>query len=243
MVASMLTMDQPNLKYYPIFLNVHGRRCIVVGGGRVAERKVMRLHEGGASVVVIDRTLTPSLESLKINGLIEHIDGFYESGYLKGAFLVIGATDDPGTNDRIFGDARGTGILVNIVDDPKRSDFILPSLMERGDLVIAVSTGGKSPALAKHLRQDLEGRFGPAYGAMLKLLGLLRDRMSSRSGPSGMNQAVFEALIHSDLLTEIQGGNRNAIKGLVWEIAGEELTEVNLDSIFCFGDCSGGEAD
>ena len=144
------------LKYYPVFWNITGKKCVVIGGGEVAARKVARLLECGAQVQVVSPELVPEMTALKKEGSVEHIDGDYTSEHLCGACLVIGATDDEQVNARISHDARTKGIPVNIVDDPQKCDFILPSLVERGDLTIACGTGVTSPALARHFREELE---------------------------------------------------------------------------------------
>lgn len=223
------------MNYYPVFLDIRGRRCVVVGGGNVAERKVARLHEGGALVTVVDRALTPMLAAMKAEGQIEHIDALYAASCLDGAFLAIGATDDPAINGRIFADARRAGILVNIVDDPERCDFILPSLMERGDLAVAVSTGGKSPALARRLRRQLEGWIGPEYGVLLALLGTLRERVKNKGGSAAEHRDIFEALVRSELLNAIRQGDRDGVARLVRETAGEELDAADIAKAFGTG--------
>ena len=126
---------------------------------------------------VIGKSLTPALAALKGEGRIVHHAADYHEDQLRGAFLVIGATDSDAVNERIARDARARGIPVNIVDDPARCDFILPSVVERGDLAIAVSTGGKSPALAKKLRKELEGAYGPEYAVLIEILGELREKV------------------------------------------------------------------
>ena len=148
------------MKYYPVFWDIAGKKCIVVGGGEVAERKVQRLIDCGAEVLVISPELTLELVRLREKKMITHIAGVYAVEFLYGAVLVVGATDDEKINAAISSDARQKGIPVNIVDDPQKCDFILPSIVERGDLVIAIGTGGKSPALSRHLREELEGICG-----------------------------------------------------------------------------------
>src|SRR4030042_230398 len=152
--------------YYPIFLDLKGKRCIVVGGGSVAERKVEMLLEHETSVTVISPELSPKLQHLADQGAIKTITRNYQKGDLKGAFLVIAATDDPSVNAAVAGQARKQRALVNVVDDPRASDFIVPSMVRRGDITIAISTAGKSPALARKLRSLLEATL-PAGDAFL----------------------------------------------------------------------------
>lgn len=131
-----------------------------MGGGDVAERKAERLLDFGAHVSIVGKSLTPLLETMKREGRIEHVEADYDEAFLGDAFLVIGATDRDDINAKISRDCKNKGVLVNIVDDPEKCDFILPSIMRQGDLLIAISTGGKSPALAKKMRQELESSTG-----------------------------------------------------------------------------------
>jgi len=211
------------MNYYPIYLDITGRRCVVAGGGDVAERKVERLLACGAHVVVIGKTLTPALKALKKAGRIDHIEDDYGAACLREAFLVIGATDQDEVNARISADARERGILVNIVDDPDRCDFILPSLFQRGDLSVAISTAGKSPALAKQLREDLEGRYGQEYLILLKILGILREKVKARGRSSDENKGLFELVVHSNILDLIRGKNWDGVRKKIYELTGEDM--------------------
>ena len=195
----------------------------MVGGGDVAERKVQRLLECGACVVVIGRTLTPALKVMIKDGLIDWIEGDYDEALLHDAFLVIGATDREAVNARISEDARKKGIMVNIVDDPEKCDFILPSLFQRGDLTVAISTGGKSPALAKKMREELEGLYGPEYLILLNLLGAIREKIKARGTSPDDNKRLFEALVNSDILQHIRENNWDRINMLVLDLTGEDM--------------------
>ena len=208
------------MRYYPIGLDISGRRCLVIGAGEVGERKAQRLLECGARVSVVGRELTPALSGLAQAGRIAHIPGDYDEGHLEGVFLVIGATDDRVVNERIYRDARKRGVLANIVDDPERCDFILPALCRRGDLVITVATGGKSPALAKKLRQELEERYGPEYEVLLKLMGELRGKIIDRGEGSDENRKLFETLVDSDILEHIRKGQWKKVEAVVKDITG-----------------------
>jgi precorrin-2 dehydrogenase/sirohydrochlorin ferrochelatase len=208
------------MRYYPIGLDISGRRCLVIGGGEVGERKAQRLLECGARVSVVGRELTPALAGLARGGRIDHIPGDYDKGLLEGAVLVIGATDDRVVNERIFRDARRRGVLANIVDDPDHCDFILPALCRQGDLVITVATGGKSPALAKKLRQELEERYGPEYKTLLKIMGELRGKIIDRGEGSDENRKLFETLVDSDILEQIRKGKWKKVEKIVKDMTG-----------------------
>jgi precorrin-2 dehydrogenase/sirohydrochlorin ferrochelatase len=211
------------VRYYPLFLEISGRRCVVVGGGNVAKRKVERLLACGARVEVVGKVLIPEIEALRRAGEIVHRDADYDSDLIHGAFLVIGATDSDGVNERIARDARALGIPVNIVDDPARCDFILPAVVERGDLVIAVSTGGRSPALAGKLRRELEAAYGPEYAVLLEILGELREKVIAEGRPSAENRALFEAVVQSDILDKIRAKQWGLVAKLILELTGVAL--------------------
>jgi len=215
--------DGDILRYYPVGLDIANKRCLVVGGGEVAQRKVLKLLDCGAEVCVVSPQLSPGLLELAGEGRIVHICADYEKIHLTGAFLVIGATDDPAVNAQITKDARARGILVNIVDDPPQCDFILPALLERGDLVIAILTGGSSPALAKKLRVELAAQIGPEYEILVSVMGAVRRKVLARGRPSDENKEIFEQIVNSDMLQWIREKRWDAVKSFLKEMAGEEI--------------------
>ena len=215
-----MRFERQNLKYYPVFWDISGKTCVVVGGGEVAARKVVRLLECGARVCVVSPRLASELSVLKKDQRIDHIRDLYKADYLEGSMLVIGATDDEATNAAISRDAKSRGILVNIVDDSPKCDFILPSLVERGDLTIACSTAGKSPALARHLREELERTYGEEYAALTRILGQLRNKMEKNAG---MGKVWFDQLMASGLLEAIRQKDEDRVKCMVRDITGEEV--------------------
>lgn len=208
------------MKYYPVFLSIKGKICVIVGGGEVALRKAERLLDCGAKVSVISPNLTPELAALKDKGLIVHIASEYSGDLIDKAALIIGATDDEKTNAQISQDARAKGIPVNIVDDPQKCDFILPSLVQRGDLTIAIGTGGKSPALARHLREELEKQYGKEYEIFLNILGNLRTKMEKNAG---IGKDWFDALMAAGILDFIKARDIKKVKEIVKNITGEEV--------------------
>jgi precorrin-2 dehydrogenase/sirohydrochlorin ferrochelatase len=208
------------LKYYPVFLDIRDKKCVIVGGGEVAARKAERLLDCGAKVFVISPKLSPALAALKEKNIISHIAAQYSGDFINGAALVIGATDDEKTNAAISLDARRQGIPVNIVDDPQKCDFILPSLVQRGDLAITIGTGGKSPALARHLREELEAKYGKEYETLLKILGNLRVKMVKNEG---IGKDWFDALLAEGILDSIKEKNKDKVKKTVQKITGEEV--------------------
>lgn len=172
----------PNKVYYPVFLNLTGKRCLVVGGGRVAERKCLSLVKAGAKVTVVSPNLTARLILYNEKGLIKYIARSYRSSDIKSAFIVIAATSSAETNERVFIDAHtsqdkpSTEKLLNIADRPALSSFILPSVVKRGLLTIAISTGGASPAIAKTIRRELQGLYGPEFSRYLSRVKKAREK-------------------------------------------------------------------
>lgn len=209
------------MKYYPVFFDISGKKCIVVGGGTVAARKVGMLLGCGADVVVVSPKLTPELIDLKTKKIIEHVAESYNVQYLKDAVLIFAATSDDKINAAIFADGRSLKIPVNTVDDLQKCDFIVPSVVERGDLTIAVSTGGKSPALSRYMREKLEAEYGEEYGILLHLLGRLREKMEKNSG---VGKIWFDKLINAGLLEAVRQKEWNKVKEIILNITGEEVT-------------------
>jgi precorrin-2 dehydrogenase / sirohydrochlorin ferrochelatase len=203
--------------YYPICLNITNKRCVIVGGGEVGARKAEGLAVCGARVVVLSRELAPSLEKMKQEGRIDHIETDYEASYLSGALMVIGATNSAEVNQKIAADARALGIMVNIVDDPGQCDFILPAVVQQGDLVISVSTGGKSPALARKLRAELGASFGQEYAKLLDIMGKVREERLARGCPAEENKRILTALVNSDILDHIRAENPGGVKSCLRE--------------------------
>jgi len=213
------------LKYYPIFLDIRGKICVIVGGGEVAARKAERLLDCGAKVFIISPKLSPALAALKEKSLICHIAAAYSGDLIQGAALVIGATDDEKTNATISLDAHSKGIPINIVDDPQKCDFILPSVVQRGDLAITIGTGGKSPALARYLREELEAKYGEEYRIFLNILGNLRVKMVKNTG---VGKDWFESMLAAGILDSIKNKHIKKVKEIVQKITGEEV-EIEFD--------------
>ena len=209
------------MRYYPIHLDIKNRNCLIVGGGAVGTRKVTTLLECGARVTVVSPDPTPQLTQLASEGSITLKKRAYRSDDLSGMFLVIGATDDESLNRQISKDAGRAHILCNIADCPEVCNFILPSIVRRGDLVITISTSGKSPALAKHLRQKLETQFGREYADFLLLMGAIREKQLSQAHEPEAHKTLFNQLIDSDLIQLMQAGKTEEINSLLYKILGE----------------------
>ena len=180
-----------------------------------------RLMECGARVTVVSPNPTPQLNRLASEGSVTLKKRAYRSDDLTGMFLVIGATDDESLNRQISKDAEQAHILCNIADRPEVCNFILPSIVRRGDLVITISTSGKSPALAKHLRQKLETQFGREYADFLLLMGAIRQKLLSQAHEPEVHKALFNQLIDSDLIELMQAGKTEEINSLLYTILGK----------------------
>ena len=167
--------------YFPIYLDMKRRRCLVIGGGTVAERKIAALLEAGAEITVISTDTTEAIAALSNKKAVRILERRYQDGDLDGFELAFVATDDPEVNAAVYRDGRVGGVWVNSADDPARCDFILPSVLRRGELTVAVSTGGGSPALARTVREELELYFTAEYESLAKLATEVRQELLSRS--------------------------------------------------------------
>src|SRR5512147_3181782 len=165
------------MKFYPAYLDLRDRPCLVIGGGAVAERKALSLLEAGAEVTIVSPSLTPKLQKLSVSGKITHRQKNFDEQDLAGEALVVVATGSPDVNVVAARACKKRHILVNVAAPPEESTFIVPSLVERGELLIAVSTAGASPALAKRIRQELERQYGTEYGLFLEKLSTVRSRV------------------------------------------------------------------
>jgi len=208
------------MRYYPVNLDIRGRACLVVGGGRVGARKVDTLLKCGAIVTVVSPEATPPLARLAEAGRIVLERREYRSSDVKGQFLVIGATDDERLNRQIHADAERLNLLCNIADRPEICNFILPAIVRRGDFMMAISTAGKSPAFAKHMRRRLEAQFGPEYGVLLDLMGAIRQKLLAEAHEPEAHKPLFERLIDGDLLELVKTGEKDRIDRLLEEVLG-----------------------
>jgi len=209
------------MRYYPVHLDIQNRNCLVVGGGAVGTRKVLTLLQCGARVTVVSPIISDRLRELAATGTLTLYKRPYQTGDLDGMFLVIGATNDEALNRRISSDAEGINTLCNIADRPEICNFILPSIVRRDDLVITISTSGRSPALAKKLRQILENQFGEEYADFLRLMGAIRKKLLNRSHEPEAHKYLFEQLINSDLIALIRGKKIDDINALLIDILGQ----------------------
>lgn len=191
---------------YPIALEIEGRRCVVIGGGEIGEHKARALLVAGAKVVVVSQDFTEGLLHLAAAGEVELVRKPYSFGDLSGAFVAVAATDDSATNAEIFREAEEERVLLNAVDDVEHCHFAVPSIVRRGDLMIAISTGGKAPALAKRLRTIVAARFGPEYATLVDLLGEVRAEMLPRQVDFVTWAARWQRALDGDFIGLIREG-------------------------------------
>lgn len=198
-----------------------GRPVLVVGGGAVGSRKAQTLLRAGARVTVVSPQATEAICGLAAEGRLTWHARPYRSSDMASMFLVFSATDDRGLNSRIEADAARHHVLCNFADQPDRGHFILPSLVERGDLLISISTSGKSPAVAQRLRQDLEAQFGEEYAPFLQLLGAVRQRLIEREHAPDEHRKALGRLIDGGLLTLVKAGDIHGINTLLQSELGD----------------------
>ena len=213
------------MRYYPMFVNLEGRACLVVGAGQVGLRKILSLAECGASTLTVLEQREPdqALRELAARPGVRVLRRGFEPTDLDGIFLAIAATSDSALNRRIGQLCRERGILCNMVDAPDEGSFIVPSSVVRGDLCLAISTGGQSPALTKRIRKDLQDRFGEEYARFLALMSRLRPSVLALGRQTEVNSALFRALAGSALLEALRLGDRPGAQAQLTTLLPPEL--------------------
>jgi precorrin-2 dehydrogenase/sirohydrochlorin ferrochelatase len=203
------------MRYYPVYLDIKGRPCVVVGGGAVAERKVEGLIKAGAAVTVISPKITKKISRLVKKEGVEHLRRGYRAGDLGGYALVVCASSSKAINSAAYGEAAGRNIPVNVVDDPKRCFFIIPSVVDRGGLVVAISTSGKVPLLARTFRVELE---------KVELLGAVRNKLLKNGVNSVKKEKILGAIINSPVRGWLKSGSRKEVNGFLKGLLGDKYT-------------------
>ena len=196
--------------FYPVYLNLKGRRVVVVGGGEVAERKVESLLESEACITVVSPEVTRSLNVLADQNQIEWHHRKYMNGDCAGAALVFSATDDPEVNRAVYAEATALGIFVNTADQPALCSFIMPAVVRRGDIGIAISTSGSSPALAARLRRKISRVIGPEYAQFSQLMVRARKEIRSRVASERGRKELHYRIIDSDIIKLLRRNDREA---------------------------------
>ena len=192
--------------YYPINLDLHQRKCLVVGGGDIAAHKVRSLLECGAVVTVVSPMIKPAMAGLVKKGKVSFIEGKYLEKYIKGVFLVIAATDDPKANELIAKHARARNILLNVVDVPQLCNFIVPAVIRRGPLVMGISTSGHSPVYAQKMKEKCERCATPALGSFIKMMGSSRKEVKECCDSIPKRKAMYLEMINSPMLSLLEQG-------------------------------------
>ena len=216
------------MKYYPIYLDIRDKPCVVIGGGDVAERKVLSLLNAGAKVTVVSPEVTEVLKGVSEDGRVEIKDRFYQEGDLKGAFIAYAATDDEDTNRKIAEEAHTCGVLLNIVDKPEMCDFIVPSVVERGLLSIAISTSGASPAFAKRLRLEMEERYGEEYAQFLEIMAAIRQKLLTKEADGVKKRKFFNELASSSIPEMVKAGRWEEVDRTIISLLGEDFSIASL---------------
>ena len=202
-------------EYFPIFLNIENKLCIVVGGGKVAERKIKSLLRAKARVKVISPELTPKLKKWAEEGKFVWEKRVYQIGDLEGAWLVIAATNDPEVQKEIYQEAEQKRVFCNVVDVPEFCSFIVPSVVRRGKLAIAISTSGASPAVARRLRETLEELIGEEYEIYIELMKNLRDQILNLNLSSQEKEAKLQKLALIPIPRYIKYGDLELLKTVI----------------------------
>lgn len=202
--------------YYFITLDLQEKLCLVVGGGLVAERKVNSLLACGAVVRVVSPDLTPGLRAMVASGGIIYRQGRYRPPDLEGVFLVISAAGDENVNRQVAEDCSKRNLPVNVVDDPGKCSFLVPAVVRQGALAIAVSTGGKSPLLARKIREELALTYGPQYGEFLDMVADLRQEVIRHISDDQKKKIILEQMVSDEILADLKRCRMDLVKERVW---------------------------
>ena len=193
--------------YYPVYLNLKGRPCVILGGGRVAEGKISRLREAGARITVISPQVTPAIRAAAQEGHLNWCDREYQDGDLLQAFLAIAATNVRGVNRQIFQEAERQNVLLNVVDDAPLCTFIAPSIVERGPVTLAISTAGASPALARKLRESLTHDPVLDWADLAGVMSQVRSQVKKRGAV--VDPQRWQCCLSSQLLDLARSGRQD----------------------------------
>ena len=224
------------MEFLPIFLNLRGRDCLVVGGGQIAVRKAALLANAGASVIIVSPVLHEDMQDMKAAGTVKHIDREFEAGDISGKHLVIAATDQAAVNERVAQLADDQGIPVNVVDQPDAGSFIMPSIIDRSPVQIAVSTGGSSPVLARLLRSRLESSVPSACGRLASLVEEYRSAVKQRYSDVSARRGFWEHVLQSNIAELVYAGrDEEARAALQQELKKDEADLVQSGQVYLVG--------
>ena len=201
-----------NKSFYPIYINLLNKSCLIVGGGIVAQRKVENLLEYGASITLVSPQITPVIKQYEQSGVIKVVERNFEAQDLDYVFMVFIATNDSEVNRYIAELCVSRQILVNAVDDPPNCDFFVPAVVKRGSLAIAISTTGKSPLLARQIKEDLENIYSEEYSEYVDLLGEYREMIKNSIPDINKRRLALAALIDLEILEGLKAGEREKVR-------------------------------
>lgn len=207
------------MRYYPAFLNLKNKKAVVVGGGKVAERKIRLLVKAGANVKVISPDITKPLKKLREKGKLKHVNRNYVKRDLKNAYIVIAATSSAEINTKIAGDSEN---LVNVVDTPSEGNYIVPSVVNRGPLTIAISTEGTSPAISKTIRKEVEKHYSKEFTHYMRFLEVMRGKAVAEITDSNKRRKFLKSLASEELIYIV----RNQGFGAASKIISNSFTRV-----------------
>jgi len=224
------------MEYLPIFVDINGRPCTVIGGGEVAVRKVSLLRRAGARVTVVAPELEADLAALAADGSIGHVARAFEPADLDGARLVIAATDDRAVNERVSAEAGARNIAVNVVDSPDLCTFVMPSIIDRSPLIVAVSSGGNSPVLARMVRARLETLIPAAYGELARLAAAFRNKVKAHFKRPADRRLFWEKILEGPIAEMVfTGRGAEAERALEQAIAGAEQGASEVGEVYLIG--------
>jgi precorrin-2 dehydrogenase / sirohydrochlorin ferrochelatase len=218
--------------YYPMFVSLRKKMCLVVGGGSVGERKLRGLLQYGAGIRLLAEDLTPWLRVQCAEGTVQLVGKTYTKAHLDGVDLVFAATNDPRLNSQVAGDAAECGLWCNTATEPEEGSFIVPSIVRKGPLTIAISTGGASPAVAVQIKQKLAHEFGAEWIVLLNLMALLRTTIQSKGLHSTHNQDIYRRIAQIPLLEWIQNGEETETLQAILEICHPWVNFMELKQIW-----------
>jgi precorrin-2 dehydrogenase / sirohydrochlorin ferrochelatase len=219
-------------QYYPMFVSIDKRECLVVGGGSVGERKIRTLLQYGAAVRLVAENLTPWLQTQCDKGTIHLVGRTYAKDQLDDVDIVFAATSDPGLNRAIAADARQRRLWCNMATEPEWGSFILPSIFQRGPLTIAISTGGASPVLAVQVKQKLAQEFGTEWIVLLRIMALLRINIQSTGMSSAQNRELYHRIAKLPLLEYIRKGEKNQAIQAIFDICEPWVNSLEIERIW-----------
>ena len=206
--------------FYPINLNIKDKKCVVIGGGIIATRKIKSLLVAQAQVLVISPQVTSIIQTLIDNQKINYIARDYQAGDIKGCFLVICATNNKKVNKMIAEEAESLGLLFNVIDDSTDSNFTVPAVIRRNDLLLTVSTNGKSPAVAKQIKAELSLIYGEEYGYFLNLIAKYRQELKTKVKTSKKRECFWRDNLNKDILTLLKEGKLDEAEAKIKDAIG-----------------------